>query len=211
MGIAERAVERSVEKARSRGEQDVDAFLEAGIAVLRRRGVAGLTVAEVLAEARRSTRAFYRHFASKDEFVLAIYEHEARASLARLHERMARVSNGHAALVAWIDAILMLGYAEARARRTGVLAGEARRLRGELAEEFSGIVRAQLEPLVAALHQGRGDGTFPNTDPEADAGSIYAVVWALVEERLHGGGFPTLAEARAHVLRFCLPALGARP
>jgi AcrR family transcriptional regulator len=211
MSIAERAVERSVERARARGEEEVQAFLEAGLAVLRRRGVTGLTVAEVLAEAQRSTRAFYRHFASKDEFVLAIYEHEARASLDRLHERMARVPSGRVALVTWIDTMLMLGYAEARARRTGVLAGEARRLQGDLAAEFAGIVRAQLEPLVDVLRRGRLDGSFPEADPERDAASMYAVVWALVEERLRGGGFSTLTEARDHALRFCLPALGVHP
>jgi AcrR family transcriptional regulator len=54
------------------------ALIDAGIAVLRRTGSEGCTVADVLEEAGLSTRAFYRHFASKDELVLAIYEHDAR-------------------------------------------------------------------------------------------------------------------------------------
>ena len=54
------------------------ALVEAGLTVLRQRGAAGLTVADVLAEAGLSTRAFYRHFHSKDELVLAVYEHEAQ-------------------------------------------------------------------------------------------------------------------------------------
>ena len=32
--------------------------------------------------------------------------------------------------------------------------------------------------------------------------------WTLIEAHLGGGGLPDLATARAHVLRFCLPALG---
>src|SRR4051812_34396803 len=109
MGIAERAVDRSLAKARSRGEEDVRALIEAGLTLMRRQGVERLTVADVLAQAHRSTRAFYRHFASKDEFVLAIYEYDARGSLSRLHERVSRASSVRVAITTWIDMILRLG------------------------------------------------------------------------------------------------------
>ena len=71
------------------------------------------------------------------------------------------------------------------------------------------IQRAVYEPLVGILEEGQADGTFPATVPEDDARSVHAVAWTLIEAHLGGGGPPDLESARAHVLRFCLPALGS--
>jgi AcrR family transcriptional regulator len=210
MVIAERAAERSVRDARARAEAEVRAFIEAGLDVLRERGAAGLTVAEVLARAGRSTRAFYRHFESKDELLLAIYEHDAQASVTGLRDHIESAGAPRAALDAWIEATLRLAYEEPRARRTRVLASEGKRLQAEHPSEFGAILDAQLEPLVETLERGRADGTFPHADPRPDAATVHAIVWALVEDELRGHATMTAAEAKAHALRYCLPALGAR-
>jgi AcrR family transcriptional regulator len=208
MAIAERAAARPVREATARAEAEVRVFIEAGLEVLRAQGAQRLTVADVLAVAHRSTRAFYRHFESKDELLLAIYEHDARASVAGLREHMGAAASPRAALVAWVDATLQLAYDPPRARRTRVLAAEAKRLQAEHPEEFAGIAAAQLEPLVETLERGRADGTFPNAQPGRDAATVHAVVWSLVEDELHGNATMTLDDARAHALRFCFPALG---
>ena len=61
------------------------------------------------------------------------------------------------------------------------------------------------------LEEGRANGTFPAAHPDDDARSIYAVTRRLVDVRLAGGDPKDLNAAAAHVLRFCLPALGAAP
>jgi AcrR family transcriptional regulator len=199
MTIAERAAERALTNLRARAEEEVAAFIDAGLAVLGRKGADRLTVADVLHEAHRSTRAFYRHFRSKDELVLAIYEREAQESMARLGRRLRRDAGARAALASWVDETLALAYDAARARRTTVLANEAKRLRQEYPVEFAAIASAQVRP--------RGD--FPNAQPAFDARAIHAVTWSLAEQRLAGDHSITLAAASAQVLRFCLPALGA--
>jgi AcrR family transcriptional regulator len=209
MVIAERAAERSVRDARARAEAEVRTFIEAGLDVLRERGAAGLTVAEVLTRAGRSTRAFYRHFESKDELLLAIYERDAQASVTGLRDHIEAAGTPLAAFAAWVEATLRLAYDEPRARRTRVLAAEGLRLQAEHPSEFGAIVDAQLEPLVETLERGRADGTFPRTDPRRDVATVHAIVWALVEDQLRGHATMTLDEAKAHALRFCLPALGA--
>jgi AcrR family transcriptional regulator len=184
---------------------DVDerrALIDAGIAVLRRQGSEGCTVADVLDEATLSTRAFYRHFGSKDELVLAIYEHDARATQTRLRERMDAASSPRAALEVWIDETLALGFDSRRARRTRPLAKEGLRLQAEFPAQFAAIVDGVINPLAEVLC------AFPAAHPERDARSIHAVAWSLVAERLAGGAI-TRDEARAHVLRFCLPVIGA--
>jgi AcrR family transcriptional regulator len=180
------------------------ALIDAGLTVLRRRGSEGCTVADVLAEAGLSTRAFYRHFTSKDELVLAIYERDARPTHARLRERLDAVASSRAALEVWIDETLALGFDTRRARRTQPLAREGLRLQAEFPREFAAMEAGVIDPLVAVLR------AFPAADPERDARSIHAVAWALVEERFAGGTL-TFEEAKAHVLRFCLPAIGEKP
>jgi AcrR family transcriptional regulator len=179
-------------------------LIGAGWAVLRRRGTAGLTVAEVLAEAGLSTRAFYRHFRSKDELVLAVFEHEAQRRNADLDARLAEADTPREAVETWIDEMLALGFDPPRARRTKVLATEGARVQGDFPAEFAAIVAGAVQPLVRVLEQLRA------ADAARDAWSVYAVTWELVQQKLRGSEI-TLDAARAHVLRFCFPALGLRP
>jgi AcrR family transcriptional regulator len=170
-------------------------LIEAGLVVLRGRGSAGCTVADVLAEAGLSTRAFYRHFASKDELILAIYEHDARATQARLRERMRNAPSPRAAIEVWIDETIGLGFDARRARRTRPLAKEGRRLQAEFPRKFAAIVAGVVDPLAGAL------ADLGDPHAERDARSLHAITWALVEEQLAGGSL-TRDEARAHVRRF---------
>ncbi|MET1003166.1 MAG: helix-turn-helix domain-containing protein [Acidimicrobiia bacterium] len=201
MSVSERAAARAVEAQNARATAEVRALIDAGLTVLRRQGAAGMTVAEVLTEAGMSTRAFYRHFRSKDELVLAIYEQETERTTARLRARLAAAPTPRAAVEAWIDENLALGFEARRARRTAVLAHEGTRLQVDFPVEFAAIVAATISPLAEMLT------AFPDADPWRDAWSIHAVTWALVQDKLRGSPV-SLADARAHVLRFCLPALG---
>jgi AcrR family transcriptional regulator len=207
--VAGRVAQRSTSPARARAEAEARSLIEAALAVLRRHGAAGLTVAEVLAEAGLSTRAFYRHFASKDELLLALFDADTEVVRGRVDAAIASARDPEDALVAWIDQQLALAYAPRRSRRTQVLFAEGRRLQLEFPAEFERIFAAVLAPLVRLLDAGRASGAFPSTDPARDARAIHAVTWDLVEARL-AGDTTDLASARAQVLRFCLPALGAR-
>jgi AcrR family transcriptional regulator len=207
MQFSEQVAERSVAEARARATAEVTAFMDAGLAVLARDG-AGFTVASVLRAAGMSTRAFYRHFQSKDELVVAIYERDAEATLQRLAKRVGEAPDPRAAVETWVDETLALVYDHRRARRTSPLAIESARLQTVFPEVFARMLERQLEPLVDALERGRADGTFPTAEPAPDARSIHAVAWALAQQRMAGSARSRSA-ARDHVLRFCLPALGA--
>jgi AcrR family transcriptional regulator len=201
MSVSGRVAERSVAPRRQQAEDEVRALVDAGLAVLRKRGTSGLTVAEVLAEAGLSTRAFYRHFASKDELVLAVYEHEADRRNGELVVRLGRARSPRDALEVWVDELLALGFDTRRAHRTRVLAREGARSQADFPAEFTAIVAGAVDPLAAVLRD------LPSPDPARDAWSVYAVTWELVQHKLRGAPV-TRAQAKAHVLRFCLPALG---
>jgi AcrR family transcriptional regulator len=209
MKISDQLVDRSVQPARDRAQQEVRSLIAAAHAVLRRSGGSGLTVADVLTEAGLSTRAFYRHFASKDELMLAVFEQEQQRSTARLMAKVDAAEGPRAALAAWIDETLALAYEPRRARRTQILWIEGTRLRSEFPAEFDAIVGGLLEPLATILRAGRADGVFPLADPDVDAASIHAVVWNAAQRRLDGASVPARAAVRAQLLRFCLGAIGA--
>ena len=180
------------------------ALVTAALAVLRRTGADGLTVADVLDEAGLSTRAFYRHFTSKDELLLALYARDSTATEARVRERLASAPSPRAAIECWIDETLALGFEPRRAARTRVFAREGARLQLQFPQEFANIMARLVGPLAEVLAR------VGCAEPERDARSVHAVAWALVEDKLHGAAI-TRAEARAHVLRFCFPALGMAP
>src|SRR6266850_7492820 len=112
--VAGRVAERTTSPARARAEAEARSLIEAALAVLRHRGAAGLTVAEVLAEAGLSTRAFYRHFASKDELLLALFDADTEAVRSRVEAAIESAPDPEAALVAWIDQQLALAYTPRR-------------------------------------------------------------------------------------------------
>jgi AcrR family transcriptional regulator len=210
MSFSERAIARSLDAARARSEREVDELLAAALRVMRRKGQARATVADVLADAGLGTRAFYRHFGSKDELFLAVFERESRAASARLEARLAQRRGPREQILGWLDEVLSLAYERPRASRTHLLLHEAGELRSAHAQEFLEIQRAVCGPLERVLEAGRAAGAFPAAEPGPDARSIHALAWELVEARLAGAGPPDAAAARAQVLRFALPALEGR-
>ena len=194
-----------------RDDPEARALVDAGMAVLRRSTATSLTVADVLEEAGLSTRAFYRHFRSKDELILAVYQHDNRRSIERLRSRIGSAGSPLDGLKEWVSYSLGLGFAPRRARRTMTLWREGGRLWAQYPGEYNAIVEGLVAPLTAVLQRGRDEGVFPYADPHLDALSIHAVVWRLVERKLGGDGALELASATEYVLRFCLPALTGPP
>jgi AcrR family transcriptional regulator len=63
------------------------AIVAAASKSVREQGVRGLNVATVLEQAQLSTRAFYRHFESKDQLVAAVFGEITRAEVLGLREK----------------------------------------------------------------------------------------------------------------------------
>jgi AcrR family transcriptional regulator len=206
--VEDRAVERAVRVAKERARDDVQVLVAAGRKLLHRDGAADMTIADVLTEAGLSTRAFYRHFASKSDLLLAIYDNEVDRYTPRLQRRLDAAATARAGLEAWIDELLAAGFEPRRGERTRAMFTWAIPLQQEFPVEFAAVRDALTGPLEAVLEAGRADGSFPNAEPRRHAQFIRALTWQLVEERLSGAAID-VAEARDEVLRFCLPALGA--
>ncbi|HZC09214.1 MAG TPA: TetR/AcrR family transcriptional regulator [Mycobacterium sp.] len=178
--------------------------------IVREQGVRGLSVAAVLERAELSTRAFYRHFGSKDELVAAVFHEMAYAEERRLRRRMAKAANPVEAVAAWIDGRLDLAFDEKIKSDLRRLSLEAQSQMFAAPELIQPAYEEMLKPLIEQLHRGLILGVFHDIDPVTDAQAIQGVVWASTERQWAAGDCQR-AEVRQRAVRFCLRGLGVTP
>jgi AcrR family transcriptional regulator len=89
----QRAVARSLNAARSRAEQRVQRFLDAGFALIDEKGSTEFTIQEVIDRSEQSLRAFYQYFDGKDELLLALFEETVREAIDDLAATVDAVSD----------------------------------------------------------------------------------------------------------------------
>ncbi len=156
-----------------------------------------------------STRAFYRHFGSKDELFLALLQEECDAVAARV-DRIAEAAVGTPAnqLAAWIGEMFeVMIEPDHRIQLMVIDSDEVRMAKGYW--ETREHSRADREcSLVEILGRGRRDGSFPLADPDSDAVAISAVVSRVMAHQ-SPGDLQGAKQAQASVLDFALRAVGA--
>ena len=168
-----------------------------------------IPVAAILERAGLSTRAFYRHFASKDELFLALLRQEGDALADRL-DRIADELPGNPVkqLTTWIEQIFTLAHdPRLRMHLTVIDSDEVRAAKG-YRETRERLHADRDRSLAEILRAGRVAGAFPLAEPEGDAVAISAVVSRELTISAPGSA-QDLQRARARVLDFALRALGA--
>lgn len=199
---------RSVGRPRHYDEAtERELVFDAAYRVLRDQRDKGITIADVLAEAGVSTRSFYRHFASKDELLCAMYSRDAVRAAERLTAQVEKASSPTHALQLWIDEMFSF-HVGPRAERFMVLASLTA-MRADGAETVGEKSRDMLvAPLADAIAAGAADGSFRSVNPQVDADLVAAAVYhAAAFVAPHLGKKPA-AGARDDVLSFCRRALG---
>jgi AcrR family transcriptional regulator len=186
------------------------AIVAAASETVREQGVRGLSIAAVLDRAGLSSRAFYRHFESKDQLVAAVFLEMALVEKRRLRRKIAKTTNPVEAVGAWIDGRLDLAFDEKIKSDLRRLSLEAQSQMFASPELIGPAYSEMLEPLIEQLRRGLSDGVFHNIDPVTDAQSIQGVVWASTEQQWTSGKCQR-AEVRERALRFCLRGLGVAP
>ena len=201
---------RTVSPARiAKYQAERQQIMRAAYELIQRDGSKETSVHDVLRETGLSTRAFYRHFRSKDELVLEMYRVDSERVAANLTAAVASAATPLDALEVWIDQNLAVVYDARRLRHAVVLASpEVASAEGYTEVHLAGMA-AQREPLVGVLGEGKRSGVFPFTEPDADAFAIQAVVGAHMRARVQHAGGLTRAEARAHTVALFRRALGA--
>lgn len=178
-------------------------ILVAAATTLREQGIGKLSIGAVLERAALGTRAFYRHFESKDDLVTALFLDMARAEERRLRRRMTSAATAADAVAAWIDGRLDLAFDEN-------VKSDLRRLSIEAQAQSPALVQPayaeMLKPLIEALQRGVQAGVFHHVDPVTDAQFIHGVVWAGINEQWATGKCHRDV-LRERMVRFCLRGL----
>ena len=177
---------------------------------LREQGVRGLSVAAVLDRAELSTRAFYRHFESKDQLVAAVFLAMAHTEKRRLQRKMAKAGDPVEAVAAWIDGRLDLAFDETVKSDLRVLSLEAQSQMFAAPELIQPAFEEMLKPLIEQLNDGLRSAVFHDIDPVTEAQSIQGVVWASTERQWAAANYER-TEVRRRALGFCLRGLGVQP
>ncbi len=164
------------------------------------------SVQDILDEAGLSTRAFYRHFRSKDELIASMYRTASERVAVELATAAASAGGPIEALTAWVDGLLAVAYSPKRAAQGRVLSSaEALSAAGIAAARNEGEA-ANASVLIGILQEGQRSGVFPRTEPVEDARAVASVVHRLMAARMAGEPGPTWAEARDHTVRLFLRA-----
>ena len=127
-----RGVDRTMERRRLTYENEVKRLVDAGFALVQRTGRLEPTVGDIVAEAGLSNQAFYKHFHSKDELLLAMLEEGILLLRSYIEHRVSSGSNPTERVHNWLWGILEQALSEqaAAATRPFVIS------RARLAERF---------------------------------------------------------------------------
>lgn len=185
-----------------------DRILSAALDIVRRSDGQEATVAQILAEAGLSTRAFYRHFESKEDALRALYGRDAESFAAHLQRHVDMAPDPIAALTVWVKEVLGLAYDRRRAERVSALSSPMIRriVAGTSVQEIGNSLYVQ--PLRVVLDEGLASGAFPTARPELDVHMIRALTWEAVSLARSGTVRLSRGAAADQVLRFSLAALG---
>lgn len=187
---------------------EAERLIRAAWDVLGRTGFEGFKVASVIRAAGSSTKAFYRHFGSKDAMLLALLLDETRRASSRFAARVAVAPSPTEAVRIWVS--MMIG---ASARPD--LAARARLFAslGQINGDFPDQIIAAREPmftsLVHILEAGRASGELPLANPEPDASLIMTTCGGALRDQLDGTSTVDVAAAIANTQSLLLRAFGA--
>lgn len=192
----------------SGNDDDRGCIIDAAYSCLSEPHTGPIPVAAILQRAGVSTRAFYRHFQSKDELFLALLRQESDTLADRLDRIVDETGDPVGQLKAWING--MFGWMHDEEMRMHLMvidSDEVRAAKGY--RETRERAHADRErSLVEILRRGRADGSFPQADPEHDAVAISAVISREMANQSPGDE-ARLQRSLDWVLEFALRALGA--
>jgi AcrR family transcriptional regulator len=201
-----RSVDRNLERRRVTYANEVKRLIDAGFTLVQRTGKLEPTVSAIVAEAGLSNQAFYKHFHSKDELLLAMLEEGVLLLRGYIEHRIASADTCHERIRNWIDGILEQALSDqgAAATRPFVIS------RARLSERFPREVEEAEARLTALLRDeirsGVESGEISEADPERDARLLYNLAMGWVERQLVDPSPADEADAR-HLVEFALRGL----
>ena len=203
-------VDEAPKRGRKRLHADADELrmlLLGAMAVLQRNGWAAANITDILVESGLSRRAFYRHFQSKDELLIAVCQRDCESVVRHLRTRIDAAADPLSAIRAFADEFLAMSYDPNKVDRQRAMSSEGAQRAAGYAEQVIRGNRMFIAPLAETLRSAHAAGILYSPDPEQDAMTVLYIIQST-QGRLAEPRFATREDATAHVLRFAAAALG---
>jgi uncharacterized protein (TIGR00369 family) len=184
-------------------------FIKTAIAILGETGRTDFTVQEVVARSKTSLRAFYQHFSSKDDLLLALLEKTMAQSAQAWRAETAGLDSG-AALKLVIDRVSAQPESSTQDSLNRALSLYNQHLAEARPRDYARVLSPLHHLLADLVGRGIGEGAFR---PGSDVGVAAAIVMQTVlgALRLHWLGAELTGKPidAGQLYDFCIQALGA--
>jgi AcrR family transcriptional regulator len=207
--VADRTVERALAARHSAYAEEVRRLIDAGVAVMRRGQSANPRVSEIVSEAGLSNQAFYRHFRSKDELLLAILDDGLRQLVGYLEHQMSKETSALGKVRRWTEGILAQAIDPTAAEATRGVTMNAARLGELFPEEFRRTEELIEAPVRAAIEAAGDQGELEAADPDRDAVAAYRLAMGAMQSHLTNHTTPSEADV-AHLVGFVIGGIGGK-
>jgi AcrR family transcriptional regulator len=194
--VAETLADRALDERRAAYADEVRRLIDAAYAVMRSTGELDPRVGDVVRAAGLSNQAFYRHFKSKDELLLAVLTDGQHRLLATLQTRMARAEPGAPQVAAWIEGVMAQARNADAAENTRPFAIHGARIADRFSAEWSASRDTLMAPLRNAVAAAGGD-------PDRGADAIYHLTFGAMEDALKRRVQPTRDDVD-HLVQFAM-------
>lgn len=187
-----------------------DRFIKTAVAILGETGRTEFTVQEVVARSKTSLRAFYQHFSSKDELLLALFERTIAQSAQAWRAETAGL-DGTSALKLLIDRITQQPESTTQDSLNRALTLYNQHLAETRPRDYARVLSPLHRLIRDIVGQGITEGAF---NPGLDVGASAAIVMQTMmgAQRLHwlGAELNGAPLDAGQLYEFCSRALGIR-
>lgn len=179
--------------------EEVRRLVAATYTVIEQTGSTDVSLRAILSAAGCSNQAFYRHFSSKDDLLLALLSAGQRRLADEMRERMGRSDSPAERVAAWVRCVLEQAVDERTALRTRpFIAGL-----GRLEARFPDELRQSRDLLVSVLAE-----TLPDSaERHGDAYATYDLAFGAMQRHLLARTTPSENEIDI-LIRYAQRALG---
>ncbi|SHN45273.1 TetR/AcrR family transcriptional regulator [Cryptosporangium aurantiacum] len=208
----DRAADRSpaVQRSRDRSARRAAALVDAAHRLMTRKGSA-FTTQELVKEAGVALQTFYRHFAGKDQLLLAVFERIISEEAARSARAARRLKDP----VDRLRLHVTEPFTSLRGRRNTTQArfmtAEHWRLYQLFPDEMNRARQAYTDLIEQALRTATAAGRLSSTDPAKDAWLINQLVTSAYHHFSFAEDPRRVDEIVDQLWTFCLAAVGGRP
>jgi AcrR family transcriptional regulator len=193
--------------ARDKAEARAHRFMKSALAILGETGRTDFTVLEVVERSKTSLRAFYQHFATKDELLLALIDQIMAESTQKWREETAGLGST-AALRVLIDRISAPAVSSTQDSINRGLTFYNDHLAETLPREYARVL-APLHHLIRdILNRGIAEGVFrADLDVDTTAAMLMQTVLGALRLRRLGTELNDVPIDGGHIYEFCVRGL----